>query len=59
MFLLHGDLKNLKLKISINEVFPNVNKVENVCVFTHIFNLIDNVEYVVYAMYFRIYNKTF
>jgi hypothetical protein len=32
---------------SINNVFHIVDKVENVCVYTHIFNHIDNVEYVV------------
>jgi hypothetical protein len=36
---------------SINDVFHIVDKVENVFVYTHIFNLIDNVEYVVYALY--------
>ncbi len=36
---------------SINDVFHNVNKVENVFVYTLILNLIDNVEYVVYALY--------
>jgi hypothetical protein len=35
----------------INNVYHIVNKVENVCVFQYIFNLIDNVEYVVYALY--------
>jgi uncharacterized protein YvpB len=38
---------------SINNVFHIVDKVENVLVYTHIFNLIDNVEYVVYALYSR------
>ncbi len=38
----------------INDVFHIVNKVENVLVYTHIFDLIDNVEYVVYALYSRI-----
>jgi hypothetical protein len=36
---------------SIDDVFHIVGKVENVLVYTHIFNLIDNVEYVVYALY--------
>jgi hypothetical protein len=36
---------------SINDAFHIVKKVENVFVYTHIFNLIDNVEYVVYALY--------
>jgi hypothetical protein len=36
---------------SINDAFHNVNKVENVFVYRHIFNLIDNVECVVYALY--------
>ncbi len=36
---------------SINNVFNIVDKVENVFVYTHIFNLIDNVEYFVYALY--------
>ncbi len=35
----------------INNVFHIVNKVENVCVNKYIFDLIDNVEYVVYALY--------
>jgi hypothetical protein len=38
----------------INNVFHIVNKVENVCVFQYILNLIDNVEYIVYALYSRI-----
>ncbi len=38
---------------SINNVFHIVDKVENVFVYIHIFNLIDNVEYVVYALYSR------
>ncbi len=38
----------------INKVFHIVNKVENVCVNKYIFDLIDNVEYVVYALYYRI-----
>ncbi len=36
---------------SINNVFHIVDKVENVCVNKYIFDLIDNVEYVVYALY--------
>jgi hypothetical protein len=36
---------------SINNVFHIVDKVENVCVNQYIFDLIDNVEYVVYALY--------
>jgi hypothetical protein len=43
----------------INNVFHIVDKVENVFVSTHIFNLIDNVEYVVYALYSRIYKWHF
>jgi hypothetical protein len=39
---------------SINNVFHTVNKVENVLENTYIFDLIDNVEYVVYALYSRI-----
>jgi hypothetical protein len=39
---------------SINNVFHIVDKVENVCVNKYIFDLIDNVEYVVYALYSRI-----
>jgi hypothetical protein len=35
---------------SINNVFHIVNKVENVCVYKYIFDLIDNVEYVIYAL---------
>ncbi len=35
----------------INNVFHIVDKVENVCVNKYIFDLIDNVEYVVYALY--------
>ncbi len=35
----------------INNVFHIVGKVENVCVNKYIFDLIDNVEYVVYALY--------
>jgi hypothetical protein len=38
----------------INNVFHIVDKVENVCVNKYIFDLIDNVEYVVYALYSRI-----
>ncbi len=38
---------------SINDVFHIVNKVENVCVNKYIFDFIDNVEYVVYALYSR------
>jgi hypothetical protein len=37
----------------INNVFHIVDKVENVCVNKYIFDLIDNVEYVVYALYSR------
>jgi hypothetical protein len=36
---------------SINNVYAIVNKVENVLVNTYIFDLIDNVVYVVYALY--------
>jgi hypothetical protein len=36
---------------SINNVFHIVDKVENLCVNKYIFDLIDNVEYVVYALY--------
>jgi hypothetical protein len=36
---------------SINNVYAIVNKVENVLVNTNIFDLIDNVVYVVYALY--------
>ncbi len=36
---------------SINNVFHIVDKVENVCVNKYIFDLIDNVEYVDYALY--------
>ncbi len=36
---------------SINNVYANVNKVENVLVNTYIFDLIDNGVYVVYALY--------
>jgi hypothetical protein len=39
---------------SINDAFHIVNKVENVFVYTYIFNLIDNVECVVYALYSRV-----
>jgi hypothetical protein len=39
---------------SINNVFHIVDKVENVGVNKYIFDLIDNVEYVVYALYSRI-----
>ncbi len=39
---------------SINDVFHIVVKVENVCVNKYIFDLNDNVEYVVYALYSRI-----
>jgi hypothetical protein len=39
---------------SINDVFHIVNKVEIVLVYTHIFNLIDNVECVVYAFHSRL-----
>jgi hypothetical protein len=38
----------------INNVFRIVNKVENVLKNTYIFDLIDNVEYFVYALYSRI-----
>jgi hypothetical protein len=40
----------------INNVFHIVDKVENVLVYTYIFNLNDNVEYVVYALYSSIVN---
>ncbi len=36
---------------SINNVYAIVNKVENVLVNTHIFDLIDNGVYVIYALY--------
>jgi hypothetical protein len=36
---------------SINNVYDIVNKVENVCVYQYIFNLIDIGVYVVYALY--------
>ncbi len=36
---------------SINNVYANVNKVENVLVNTHIFDLFNNGVYVVYAFY--------
>jgi hypothetical protein len=39
---------------SINDVFHNVNKVEYSFIGDLILNLIDNVEYVVYALYSRI-----
>jgi hypothetical protein len=39
----------------INNVFHIVDKVENVCVNKYIFDLIDNVEYVVYALYSSIF----
>jgi hypothetical protein len=39
---------------SINNVFHIDDKVENVGVNKYIFDLIDNVEYVVYALYSRI-----
>ncbi len=39
----------------INNVFHIVDKVENVCVNKYTFDLIDNVEYVVYALYSRIH----
>jgi hypothetical protein len=38
---------------SINNVFHIDNEVDDVSVFIH-FNVIDNVEYVVYALYSRI-----
>jgi hypothetical protein len=38
----------------INNVFHIVSKVESVLENTYIFDLIDNVEYVVYALYSRI-----
>jgi hypothetical protein len=41
----------------INNVFHIVDKVENVCVNKYIFDLIDNVEYVVYALYSSIFEK--
>ncbi len=44
---------------SINDVFHIVVKVENVFDYTHIFNLIDNVEYVVYALYSRVCKRKF
>ncbi len=37
-----------------NVLFHKVNKVENVLENTYIFDLFDNVEYVVYALYSRI-----
>ncbi len=39
---------------SINNVFHIIDKVENGCVNKYIFDRNDNVEYVVYALYFRI-----
>ncbi len=39
----------------INNVFHIVVKVENVCVNQYILDLIDNVEYVVYALYSSIF----
>jgi hypothetical protein len=39
----------------INDAFHIVDKVENVCVNKYIFDLIDNVECVVYALYSRAY----
>ncbi len=38
----------------INNVFQIVNMVEIVCVFQYILDLMDNVEYVVYALHFRL-----
>ncbi len=35
----------------INNVYANVNKVENVCVYLYIFSHINNGVYVVYALY--------
>jgi hypothetical protein len=43
---------------SINNVFHIVDKVENVGVNKYIFDLIDNVEYVVYALYSRTVEKS-
>jgi hypothetical protein len=40
---------------SINNVYANVNKVENVLVYTHNFDLIDIGVYVVYALYSSTY----
>ncbi len=42
---------------SINNVYHIVDKVENVLVYTYIFILIDNVEYVVYALYSRVLRR--
>jgi hypothetical protein len=36
---------------SINNVYAIVNKVENLCVYQYVFDLIDNGVYVVYALY--------
>ncbi len=41
---------------SINNVYAIVNKVENVCVYQYIFDLIDDGVYVVYALYSRIFD---
>jgi hypothetical protein len=42
---------------SINDAFHNVNKGENVCVNKYNFDLNDNVECVVYALYSRVVNN--
>jgi hypothetical protein len=46
--------KSMKIQ-RIYNVFHIVNKVENVCEFQYILDLIDNVEYVVYALYSSIF----
>jgi hypothetical protein len=40
----------------ISDVFHIVDKGENVFVYTHIFNLVDNVEYVIYTLYTSIFS---
>jgi hypothetical protein len=44
---------------SINNIFHIVDKVENVGVNKYIFDFIDNVEYVVYALYSSIVVESF
>jgi hypothetical protein len=44
---------------SINNVYAIVNKVENVCVYQYIFDLIDNGVYVVYVLYSRTAHEYF
>ncbi len=51
--------KILYWSTKINNVYANVDKVENVLVNTHIFDLIDIGVYVVYALYSSVCHSYF